>query len=194
MRLTHCGYLRLRAKSRIAGKRKQIAAGSRSIPDINTFKRRDLNKFEPVQNLKLYRNLIAVISQLSADNPQETAWIRSIPRIRAERFLFSSNLFWVAVNRASPQALRYSAITYRTDVCMLGVGHTRVTIGYGGLRQVHASERRKLVQLYFLVTLVRPVYDWYTIIATKRTTSVWWTQLILQISSVDCKWSQKCLS
>ena len=42
------------------------------------------------------------------------------------------------------------------------IGHTRVTIGYGGLRQVVASERRKLVRAVFLVTLVRPVYDWYT--------------------------------
>ena len=37
--------------------------------------------------------------------------------------------------------------------------HYRVTIGYGGLRQFVASERRKLVRAVFLVTLVRPVYD-----------------------------------
>ena len=112
VRLTHCGYLRLRAKTRIARKRKQIAVGSRSIPDINATKRRDRKNFEQVQNLKINRSLIAGISQLSADNPQETARIRSLPRPCAERFLFSSNLFLVAVNRASPQALRYRKVLY----------------------------------------------------------------------------------
>ena len=67
------------------------------------------------------------------------------------------------------------------------VGHTRVTIGYGGLRQVVATERKKVVQAVFLVTL----WDHFTtdipLIASKRTTSVRWTQLILQISSVDRK-------
>ena len=69
------------------------------------------------------------------------------------------------------------------------VGHTRVTIGYGGLRQVVATERKKVVQAVFLVTL----WDHFTtdipLIASKRTTSVRWTQLILHISSVDrnCK-------
>ena len=81
MRLTHFGYLRLCAKTRIAGKHKQIAAGSRSIPDINATDRRDRKNFEPVQNFIMNCSLIAVISQLSADNPQETAWIRSIPAI-----------------------------------------------------------------------------------------------------------------
>ena len=35
----------------------------------------------------------------------------------------------------------------------LSVGHTSVTIGYGGLRQVVATERKKVVQAVFLVTL-----------------------------------------
>ena len=46
-----------------------------------------------------------------------------------------------------PSALRSSAINHSS------VGHTSVTIGYGGLRQVVATERKKVVQAVFLVTL-----------------------------------------